>query len=238
MRLQFITCKVLQREAYYCAARSKNVVDVVLMEQGLHNEPDRLRTEVLKALENTCDVQGRPYDASLLGYGLCSNGIVGLSAEIPIVVPRGHDCITLLLGSKDKYQEYFDSHRGVYWYSPGWIESDEQPSKERYERLLKEYKEKYGDDNAQYLMEVEQSWMKEYSWATFIDWGLTDSSEYKNYTKRCAEYLHWNYDELKGSSALMQKLIDGDWRESEFLVVKPGQKIGEDLTNEGIMKAE
>ena len=238
MRLQFITCKVMQREAYYCAARSKNVVDVVLMEQGLHDEPDRLRTEVRKALENTHDIQKRPYDASLLGYGLCSNGIVGLSAEIPIVVPRGHDCITLLLGSKDKYQEYFDSHRGVYWYSPGWIESGKQPGKERYEKLLEEYKEKYGDDNAQYLMEVEQNWIKEYSWATFIDWGLTDSGEYKNYTKRSAEYLHWNYEELTGSPTLMQKLIDGDWHDSEFLVVKPGQKIGEDLTNEGIMKAE
>ncbi len=238
MRLQFITCKVLQREAYYCAARSKNVVDVVLMEQGLHDEPDRLRTEVRKALENTHDIQKRPYDASLLGYGLCSNGIVGLSAEIPVVVPRGHDCITLLLGSKDKYQEYFDSHRGVYWYSPGWIESGKQPGKERYEKLLEEYKEKYGDDNAQYLMEVEQNWIKEYSWATFIDWGLTDSGEYKNYTKRCAEFLHWDYEELKGSPVLMQKLIDGDWHDSEFLVVKPGQKIGEDLTNEGIMKAE
>jgi len=228
----------MQREAYYCAARSKNVVDVVLMEQGLHDEPDRLRTEVRKALENTHDIQKRPYDASLLGYGLCSNGIVGLSAEIPIVVPRGHDCITLLLGSKDKYKEYFDSHRGVYWYSPGWIEAGKQPSKERYEKLLEEYKEKYGDDNAQYLMEVEQSWIKEYDWATYIDWGLTNSDEYKNYTKRCAEYLHWNYEELKGSPALMQKLIDGDWHESEFLVVKPGQKIGEDLTNDGIMKAE
>ena len=238
MRLQFIACKVMQREAYYCAARSKNVVDVVLMEQGLHDEPDKLRTEVRKALENTHDIQKRPYDASLLGYGLCSNGIVGLSAEIPIVVPRGHDCITLLLGSKDKYQEYFDSHRGVYWYSPGWIEAGKPPGKERYERLLKEYKEKYGDDNAQYLMEVEQSWIKEYDWATYIDWGLTDSGEYKNYTKRCAEFLHWNYEELKGSPALMQKLIDGDWHESEFLVVKPGRKIGEDLTNDGIMKAE
>jgi hypothetical protein len=228
----------MQREAYYCAARSKNVVDVVLMEQGLHDEPDRLRTEVQKALDNTLDIQGRAYDASLLGYGLCSNGIVGLSAKIPIIVPRGHDCITLLLGSKDKYKEYFDSHRGVYWYSPGWIESGKQPSKERYEKLLEEYKEKYGEDNAQYLMEVEQSWIKEYSWATFIDWGLTDSSEYKNYTKRCAKFLHWKYEELRGSPDLMQKLIDGDWNEDEFLVVKPGQKIGEDLTNDGLMKAE
>ncbi len=228
----------MQREAYFCAARSKNVVDIVLMEQGLHDEPEKLRSEVQKALDNTCDIQGRPYDALLLGYGLCSNGIVGLSAKIPIVAPRGHDCITLLLGSKNKYQEYFDSHRGVYWYSPGWIESGEQPSEERYEKILKEYKEKYGDDNAQYLMEVEQSWIKEYDWATYIDWGFVDSDEYKNYTKRCAEFLRWNYDELKGSPVLMQKLVDGDWHDSEFLVVKPSQKISEDLTNDGIIKAE
>ena len=228
----------MQREAYYCAARSKNVVDVILMEQGLHDEPDRLHSEVQKVLENTHDIQKRPYDASLLGYGLCSNGIVGLSAEIPIVVPRGHDCITLFLGSKDKYQEYFDSHRGVYWYSPGWIESGKQPSKERYEKLLAEYKEKYGDDNAQYLMEVEQNWIKEYNWATYVDWGLTDSDKYKNYTKRCAEFLNWNYDELKGNFALMQRFVDGNWHDSEFLVVKPGQKISEDLTNDGIIKAE
>jgi hypothetical protein len=228
----------MQREAYFCAARSKNVVDIVLMEQGLHDEPNKLRSEVQKALDNTFDIQGRPYDASLLGYGLCSNGIVGLSAKIPIVAPRGHDCITLLLGSRDKYQKYFDFHRGVYWYSPGWIESGKQPSKERYEKMLKEYKEKYGDDNAQYLMEVEQKWIKEYNWATYIDWGLADSNEYKNYTKRCAEFLHWNYDELKGSPVLMQKLVDGQWDDGEFLVIEPGHKIGEDLTNDGIIKAE
>ena len=238
MRLQFITCKVMQREAYFCAARSKNVVDILLMEQGLHDEPEKLRSEVQKALDNTCDIQGRPYDASLLGYGLCSNGIVGLSAKIPVIAPRGHDCITLLLGSKDRYQEYFDSHHGVYWYSPGWIESGKQPSEERYEKMLKEYKEKYGDDNAQYLMEVEQKWIKEYNWAAYIDWGLADSDEYKNYTKRCAEFLHWNYDELKGSPVLMQKLVDGGWDDGEFLVIKPGQKIGEDLTNDGIIKVE
>jgi len=238
MRLQLILCKVMQREAYLCAARSKNVVDIVLMPQGLHDTPDKLREEVQKALNNTLDIQGRPYDASLLGYGLCSNGIVGLSAKIPIVVPRGHDCVTLLLGSKDRYQEYFDSHRGVYWYSAGWIESGKQPGKERYETTLKEYQEKYGDDNAQYLMEMEQGWMKQYNWATYIDWDFPNSNECKDYTKRCAEYLHWNYDELKGSPALMQNFVDGNWDESEFLVVKPGRKIKENVTDKGIIKAE
>ncbi|MFB0552859.1 MAG: DUF1638 domain-containing protein [Phycisphaerae bacterium] len=105
-------------------------------------------------------------------------------------------------------------------------------------KCSKNIREKYGDDNAQYLMEVEQKWIKEYNWAAYIDWGLTDSNEYKNYTKRCAEFLHWNYDELKGSPILMQKLVDGHWDDGELLVVKPGQKIGEDLTNDGIIKAE
>jgi len=228
----------MQKEAYFCAARSKNVIDIVLMEQGLHNEPNKLRSEVQKALDRTCDIQERPYDASLLGYGLCSNGIVGLSAKIPVVVPRGHDCITLLLGSKEKYQEYFDSHRGVYWFSPGWIETNTQPGKERYEHTLKEYIQKYGEDNARYLMEMEQNWMKEYKWATYIDWSLANSEEDKKYTKRCAEFLGWNYDELKGNPGLIQRLVDGDWNEDEFLVLRHGEKIGENLTGKGIIKAE
>lgn len=238
MRFQFIVCKVMQKEAYLCAARSKNIVDIVLMEQGLHNEPDKLRTKVQKALDRTDDIQGRSYDASLLGYGLCSNGIVGLSAKIPIVVPRGHDCITLLLGSKDKYKQYFDSHRGVYWYTPGWIDTNSQPGKERYDRVLKEYRERYGDDNAQYLMEMEQTWMKEYNWATYIDWGLANSQDEKDYTRRCAKFLGWNYDELNGDPSLMQRFVDGNWNENEFLTVRPGQKITEDLTNDGIIKAQ
>jgi hypothetical protein len=237
-RLQLIACKVVQREAYFCAARSKNVVDIVLMPQGLHDEPDRLRREVQAALARTQDIQGRPYDATLLGYGLCSNGVVGLGAEIPLVIPRAHDCITLLLGSKDRYQEYFDSHRGVYWYSPGWIESGKQPGRRRYELLLQEYIRKYGEDNARYLMEVEQTWMKEYQWATYVDWRLMDSQDYRAFTLDCAQFLQWHYDECRGDAGLMQRFVDGVWGEEEFLIVRPGQRIAEDVTNRGIIKAE
>jgi hypothetical protein len=228
----------MQREAYYCAARSANNVDVVVMKQGLHVVPENLRVELQKALDITSDNQGRPYDASLLGYGLCSNGIVGLSAKIPIVVPRGHDCITLLLGSKDKYREYFESHRGVYWFSPGWIETDNQPGKERFERTLREYIEKFGEDNARYLVATEQSWLNEYNWATYIDWGFANGGQEKQFTKKAAEFLNWKYDEVKGDCGLMQRLVDGIWDEKEFLIVKPGWKITEDLTNDGIIRAE
>lgn len=233
-----IACKVLQREAYYCAARSENIVDIVFLEQGLHDTPDKLCVEVQKALDVIEDCNGNAYDASLLGYGLCSNGIVGLNAKIPIVVPRGHDCITVLLGSKEKYREYFDSHRGIYWYSSGWIDTSAMPSKERYEQKLKEYVEKYGENNAKYLMETEQGWLEEYERATYIDWGFAGADKEKSYTKQCAEYLGWKYEELKGDPGLFQRLCDGHWSQEDFLTVEPGQSIVEDLTSKGIIGAQ
>ena len=87
-------------------------------------------------------------------------------------------------------------------------------------------------------METEQNWMKEYNWATYVDWGFANSEEEKKYTKSCAEFLGWNYDEIKGNPGLMQRLVDGQWAKNEFLVVQPGQKIDEDLTSDGIIKAE
>jgi hypothetical protein len=228
----------MQREAYLCASRSNNIVDIVLMAQGLHDTPDVLRSEVQKELDKTADVSGKRYDAILLGYCLCSNGITGLHSDIPIVVARGHDCMTLLLGSRHTYQTYFDTHKGIYWYSTGWLENCLMPGKERFDKILGEYTEKYGPDNAHYLMEMEQGWIKEYKRAVFIDWGLPGSNEAKQYTKECAAYLKWDYDELKGDTSLMQRLLDGAWDNDDFLVVPPGHAIRDDLTEPHIIKAE
>ena len=135
-RFKLIVCRVLQKEAYFCAAKTENIIDIELTGQGLHEQPEKLCQGLQDLIAETDDPEGRPYDAILLGYGLCSNAIIGLAATIPLVVPRGHDCVTLLLGSKEKYKEYFDSHRGVYWYSPGWIQGGHMPGKQRYEKML------------------------------------------------------------------------------------------------------
>jgi len=238
MKLQFIACKVMSREAEFCVSRSVNEIDTVFMEQGLHTKPDKLRTEVQKTLEHTKNSRSKVYDAIVLGYGLCCNGIVGLKAAIPIVVPRAHDCITILLGSKERYRHYFDKHKGVYWFSSGWIETGTQPGKERFEETLKEYIEKYGHDNARFLMEAEQNWMAEYNRAVYIDWGFPQAQQEKQYTKKCADFMGWEYEQLEGDSSLMQRLLDGQWDEDDFLIVKPGQRIAEDITNEGIIKAQ
>lgn len=238
MRLKCILCKVLQREAYWCAARSPHIIDIVLMPQGLHNTPDILRAEVQKEADKILDAAGNRYDAILLGYGLCSNGVAGISSNAEMVIPRAHDCITLLLGSRRRYQEYFDSHRGTYWYSVGWLENCPMPGPERLAALKAEYVEKYGADNADYLMEMEQGWMKEYQWATFVDWGLPGTKPQKDYTKQCASHLHWQYDEVAGDNGLMQRFFDGQWNDDEFLHILPGQIIRQDISGTGIISAE
>lgn len=221
-RFYLVSCHVLWRELCHFAARSRNVFDFHFLEQGLHNTPDELR----RRAQDAVDRAPAHAEAVLIGYGLCSNGIAGLVArDKPLVVMRGHDCITFLLGCKTRYREYFDAHPGTYWYSPGWIDTRTQPGRERYERLLREYAETYGEENARYLMEAEQGWFGNYNNAAYVDLGFCDSDAYRDYTRECARYLGWNADFLKGDPRLLVDFLEGRWNDEDFLVVPPGHVI-------------
>ncbi|MFC1736594.1 DUF1638 domain-containing protein [Candidatus Hydrogenedentota bacterium] len=233
-KYKIIACHVLWRELCHFASLSNNVFDFQYLPQGLHSTPDVLRNELQKAIDETSD----DHDAILIGYGLCCNGIVGITArDTRLVIAKAHDCITYLLGSKERYREYFDAHPGTYWYSPGWIDTDTQPGKDRYERIFKRYVEKYGEDNAQYLMDMEQGWFKEYSNAVYTDLGFGDAEHYKEFTQDCAKWLEWDYDELTGDPRLIQGFLSNDWDPEAFLVVEPGQRIVASH-DDGIIRAE
>jgi len=75
-------------------------------------------------------------------------------------------------------------------------------------------------------MEMEQGWFKSYERAFFIDWEELGNSEYyRSYTKECAAYLKWRYEEGQGSPRLMEKMLSGVFDEEEVLVVAPGMTI-------------
>lgn len=239
-RYHVISCHVLWREFCQYASRSKNVFTFHFLKQGLHNEPDKLRSEVqaaVDAVEDRDDSGGgmslysskqgneKP-DAILLGYGLCSNGTMDIIARtVPIVIPRAHDCITFLLGSKERYREYFDAHPGTYWYSPGWIDTGFQPGEERFGKMRESLIEKYGEDNGAYLYEMEMSWVKKYTHAAYVDLGTGESESYVQYTKDCSEYCGWKFEKLPGDPGLFERFVAGDWNEEDFLTVNPGESI-------------
>ena len=61
------------------------------------------------------------YEAILLGYARCNDGVAGVTArQVPLVIPRAHDCITFFFGSRETYKKYFDRYPGTYYMTTGW----------------------------------------------------------------------------------------------------------------------
>ena len=224
MNIAVITCDVITEEIRHFCKEIPQVKELIIVEQGLHSTPDLLRErlqETVNKVEENMEI-----DTIVLGYGLCSRGIEGVSAQrCKMVVTRAHDCITLLLGSKERYAQYIQDHPGTYWYSAGWNRCHVPPGKERHDTAHKNYVEQYGEENADYLMEMEQDWMRAYSRAAFVNLGVTPTEADIAYTKQCADWLGWEFAAENGDPKLLSDLLSGNWDNERFLVLQPGETV-------------
>jgi hypothetical protein len=226
-------------------ARSTNQVDIEFLPKGLHDIGQEKMSARLHEVLGQGDDQ--PYEAVLLGYGLCSNGLVGLAAgNVPLVVPRAHDCITLFLGNKQRYVEYFHSHPGAYFKTSGWIERAQDivqygpDSIQKRDGLVQSYDElvaKYGEDNARYLWEQLCDLTRNYSRLTYIEMGIEPDGRFEEETRRQAAQRGWEFEKLQGDLSLIQALVDGPWEDERFLVVPPGHRVAASFDGE-IIRAE
>lgn len=245
MRLKLIACKSMFRELSYLSATCENSLDVTYIRQGYHEAPDFLRKklqEEIDAVESGRDAhtnqftppqepdspQNLPdFDAILLGYGLCSNGIVGLhSSSHTLVVPRGHDCMTMLLGSRERYLHYFNALPGCFWYTASWIENSAMPCRAYHQKQIDYFRDMdYDDDTIDFCMEQMTGWTKHYNWAAYVKMPFYDSDSLRQFAKDAAAFYHWNFKEIDGDISLLQRFLKGQWDEDAFLVVPPGHRI-------------
>ena len=230
MRLKCLACDSLARMVYLCAAQNPHVVDVEMFPLGLHADADDLRRRLQARIDAT---SGTGYDAILLAYGLCGNSTAGLIArETPLVIPRAHDCITLFLGSRVRYQKEFEQCPGTYWYAQDYVERNQGPAstlalgaqdkslRETYEDFVA----KYGQDNADYLMEVMGAWQSHYQRAVFVDLGLGNSSVVEEQAREESLQRGWAFERTEGDIGIFRHLLQGNW-EDDFLVLQPGQRL-------------
>ena len=234
MRLKLICCQILTREIEAVLPRSPHCIDLELLPMGLHDLGASMRPHLQKKID---DADGGDYNAILLGYALCGRGTEGLRAgKTQLVIPRAHDCIGLLMGGRKEYQAYFESHPGVYYRSPGWIEY-QQPGQilepahasskntigER--RSLEELIAQYGEENGTFLFEQFTAYRSHYSGLTYISTGVASDGPSRGKALAEAEKEGWTFEEYPGSTRLLECLVCGAWDPSDFLVVPPGATI-------------
>ena len=231
MRVRAICCEIVFREACLVAANSPLVIDFDFLRKGLHNlGAEKMRAGIQEAVDA---VDPAKYEATVLGYALCNNGLAGVKAtRTKLVIPRAHDCISFFLGSARRYQEYFDSHPGTYFRTSGWSERDLAGDNEGAvhdqlgpSRTYEELVEKYGEDNAKYIFETLGGWKSSYSRLTYIDMGLASDAAHIRRAEEEAQTNGWTFERVEGDWRLLKDLFEGRWDSDEFLVVEPGQTI-------------
>jgi hypothetical protein len=187
--------------------------DYCVLDFGLHINPETLR----RVLQETVDASAASAETILLGYGLCSQAVVGLRAnDCTLVIPKVDDCIAIFLGSEEAYKMQFRAEPGTYYLTKGWIEADDGPFAE-YDGLV----ELYGEEKARRLM---GQILKNYTRLALINTGQYELERYRDYSRRTAARFGLRYEEIPGSDALIKKMLHGPW-DGDFVVACPGERI-------------
>jgi hypothetical protein len=183
--------------------------------QGLHRAPGKMPAAVQEV------VDGLPADVGLvlLGYGLCSNGVVDVTARTaPVIMPLVHDCIALLLGSRERYEVEVQACAGTYYITPGWVKYG-TTSLTCYKT---EYLPKYGEEDARYIA---QELLGNYTRVVLVNHGVGDIELGRAHVQEFAKVFELEPGEIPGSLDYLRRLVNGPWDPADFLRLEPGASI-------------
>ena len=233
LRLHVIACPVFQRELELLAINTKNKITFQHLEMGLHEgSGENLRTALQSAIDA---VPADGCDAVAIGYGLCNRGVIGLQARtVPVIIPRAHDCIGMLLGSSRSYLAQLEAQPGTYFQSAGWLEH--LPAGEAVRQQMsfgpnitvtrEQLAAKYGGENADYLLEQFTKFTQHYGRLAFISTPVPEAAKWEEVAREIARKRGWKFERLPGDLGWLRRLINAEWNEREFLTLKPGKRVG------------
>lgn len=225
MKYKVIACGVFEPYLNHLAEESPNEIVVKTLDAGLHSRPNDLRLLAQAEIDEASREGG--YDAIILFYGLCGRGTANLiSRDIPVVIPRAHDCITLFLGSAEAYLREFNKNPGTFYHTLGWIQKKINPKNREASELYSNYtrdgwehhpdfkslEDRFGRDNAEHVVSFMERWRQHYTRAAYIDMGFPDEEVMIDFTREMAHIFEWNHEVIKGDPDLMRRILAGDWR--------------------------
>ncbi len=234
-RTYVVACAVLALDLKRIAGSLGMDLGTRFLQAGLHDSPDLLRQKLQEAIDET----SRKEDCGriIIGYGVCGRGTVGILARnIPLAIPKVHDCIALFLGGDGAYKRQFKQYPGTYYISAGWYEEKTEPISQQkksayygdrrlhYDDLVDTYGREAADETIRFL----NTWQANYQRAVYIETGTGGSSKYEDHAREMAREYGWKFEKLQGGLDLLEKLVTAEQTTDEILVVPPEYEIAFD----------
>ncbi|MCX8092023.1 MAG: DUF1638 domain-containing protein [Verrucomicrobiae bacterium] len=243
--LLLVACRVFERELETLARTAQCDLTIHFVEIAMHERPGQQLRAVLQDEINAAPEED--FDAIGLAYGVCNRALVGLKARrLPVVIPRAHDCLGILLGSTRRYLDEMHKEAGTYFQSSGWIEH--LPADRTLRPLAgtsapglslnpDELIAKYGEEAAQFLLAEYAKFTQHYKRLAFIATPVAHLAERERKAAEIARQQGWTFERLEGDLGWLRRLVDGEWNEREFLVVPPHHSVALSY-DDGLIRAE
>jgi len=218
-RIALIACQVMEPEIEKLTLEQSHVKTYYL-DQNLHRTPKDMAGQIQEIVDR---IDGT-IDRIVLGYGLCSNGIVGVNARTQeMIVPRCHDCIAFFLGSPQAYLDDFHSRPGSYYLTPGWIAERKDPLG----IIEDEYVPRYGRETAEWAKKEE---LKHYTHIVLVNTGVAELEPMRKVAIENAQFFKMEYLEIERESReFFMKLVHGPYPSDDFITLSPGEEIRQEM---------
>jgi len=215
IKIKLIGCDSTRNEV--CSLGIPETMDYEFLDFNYHGNPDLLQ----KRLQEIID-QSQDYDLIITTYSRCSNVVVGLfSQRVPLLLPKTHDCISLLLGSNERQLKLLKENPGTYYFSRGWLDHGRTP----YAEYL-EYVDRFGQEKAADLIKMLYG---SYNKAVLIvTLGTQDIKKYRDEVHKIADFFNWEVDEEEGDLHLLTVVLNGS-AGPDTVYVEPGRTITVDM---------
>lgn len=216
-RTIIIACSVMKPELEYVRG-SDSSVDIRYLEQALHRRPAKMPERIQAAIDEVESDR----DDLVLGYGLCSNGVVGVrSHQQRLTVPACHDCIALFMGSHSAFMQEFNAHPGTYYLTEGWLAEAQDPL-----GIIEEYVPRYGRETAEWAVKTE---LANYTRIALVTTGVGGTRDLRQRARENATFFGKTFAEIRGSLEWFEKLVHGPRNEEAFISVPPGTALSQHM---------
>lgn len=216
MNAVVLTCRAIEDEISYVLKENELSYPIILVDAGLHDYPAKLKEKLQETIDRL-----RNIDYILMGYALCGNGTIGLRSEnATIVLPQFDDCIAMLLGSDERYNENLGADKGSYFCTRAWLEYL-NPKKDYYDPMVS----KFGHEKA---YQIAKTIISNYKRFTLIENEAYDHEDSFQRMKELADFFELQTHRMQGTLDIFRRLVKGQW-DDKFQIVPPGQEVNFDI---------